>query len=181
IRGIQLQDFLSILSKLRADFGFIVFFRRLFLPEEPSGTPFIRVPSGEKRDVSLLARGVNSGGVFRKKISVHVGPEAALAVQRGLEDLLRWFRAQFSSVVACIDSANAVPVFPVCDTDSSLGVKLNAPPLSPIACLNKPFERGDAINALTDIDPADSPKIVTLAGSPPNAAIFLRTHSRAAI
>ena len=30
------------------------------------------------------------------------------------------------------------------------------------------------------IAPADSPKIVTLAGSPPKAAMFSRTHSSAA-
>jgi hypothetical protein len=33
----------------------------------------------------------------------------------------------------------------------------------------------------TLIAPADSPKIVTLLGSPPKAAMFSYTHSRAAI
>ena len=34
---------------------------------------------------------------------------------------------------------------------------------------------------LTEIAPADSPKIVTLPGSPPNAAMLSLTHSSAAI
>ena len=35
-----------------------------------------------------------------------------------------------------------------------------------------PFDSGDAICALTAIEPADSPAIVTFRGSPPNAAMF---------
>ena len=53
-------------------------------------------------------------------------------------------------------------------------------PLSPIARWNNPFASGEAINSLTENDPALSPKIVTFPGSPPNAAIFFFTHSRAA-
>ena len=44
-------------------------------------------------------------------------------------------------------------------------------PLSPIAPAIKFFERGDAINALTETEPADSPAMVIFLGSPPNAAI----------
>ena len=53
-------------------------------------------------------------------------------------------------------------------------------PLSPMARANRPSVNGDAINALTENDPADSPKIVTCAGSPPKAAMFSRTQRRAA-
>ena len=42
-------------------------------------------------------------------------------------------------------------------------------------------DKGDAIWALTATDPADSPAIVTFRGSPPNAAIFWRTQTSAAV
>ena len=42
------------------------------------------------------------------------------------------------------------------------------------------LESGDAMSALTEIDPADSPAMVTRAGSPPNAAMFCRTQRKAA-
>ena len=47
------------------------------------------------------------------------------------------------------------------------------PPLSPIAAWNRPRARGVAIMWLTLHEPADSPKIRTRDGSPPNAAMFL--------
>ena len=45
---------------------------------------------------------------------------------------------------------------------------------------NSPSARGRPSSVPTLIAPADSPKIVTLPGSPPKAAIFACTHSRAA-
>ena len=53
-------------------------------------------------------------------------------------------------------------------------------PLSPMAPAIRPFDSGDAISALTEIDPADSPAIVTFFGSPPNAAMLACTHRSAA-
>ena len=44
----------------------------------------------------------------------------------------------------------------------------------------KPFASGEIICALTENEPADSPAMVTRAGSPPNAAIFWFTHCSAA-
>ena len=38
------------------------------------------------------------------------------------------------------------------------------------------FDRGDTTCALTEIEPADSPAIVTRFGSPPNAAMFWLTQ-----
>jgi hypothetical protein len=55
-----------------------------------------------------------------------------------------------------------------------------AAPLSQMAPAIRSFESGDAISALTEIDPADSPAIVTRFGSPPNAAMFCCTHRSAA-
>lgn len=55
----------------------------------------------------------------------------------------------------------------------------NIDPLSPIAYLNNPFDKGEAICALTDIEPADCPAMVTLAGSPPKARMFFCTHTNA--
>ena len=53
-------------------------------------------------------------------------------------------------------------------------------PLSPMALWKSPFASGEAMSALTANDPADSPKIVTFAGSPPNAAMLSLTHRSAA-
>ena len=53
--------------------------------------------------------------------------------------------------------------------------------LSAMARWNRPRAAGVAISVVTEIAPADSPKIVTCPGSPPKAAMLSRTHSRAAI
>ena len=45
---------------------------------------------------------------------------------------------------------------------------------------NKPLASGEAIRALTEKEPADSPKMVTLSGSPPKSAMLLFTHVSAA-
>src|SRR5256885_2084418 len=54
-------------------------------------------------------------------------------------------------------------------------------PLSPIARRNNPLASGEAIRALTESDPADSPAMVTFSGSPPKAAIFCFTQRKPAI
>jgi hypothetical protein len=53
--------------------------------------------------------------------------------------------------------------------------------LSAITRRNNPFDSGDVISTLTSNDPPDSPKMVTLLGSPPNLAMLSRTHLSAAI
>ena len=55
------------------------------------------------------------------------------------------------------------------------------PPLCEIAPWNRPLARGDAHSMLTAMPPADSPKIVTRFGSPPNAATLREIHCRPAI
>lgn len=54
------------------------------------------------------------------------------------------------------------------------------PPLWMIAAEKSPFASGDATSEHTFWPPADSPKIVTRAGSPPNAFAFVFTHESAA-
>ena len=54
-------------------------------------------------------------------------------------------------------------------------------PLWPIARWKRPAASGVAMSVFTLQEPADSPKIVTRSGSPPNAAMLSRTHSSAAI
>ena len=61
-----------------------------------------------------------------------------------------------------------------------MGPRDRPPPDSTIALWNRPFAIGEIISALTDPPPADSPKIVTFAGSPPNAAALRFTHCSAA-
>src|SRR5512144_2421646 len=74
-------------------------------------------------------------------------------------------------------------LIPFCSA-SARGTADNVPrtdPLSPIAPAIRCFDNGEAIWVLTESDPADSPAIVTLFGSPPKAAIFRRTHRKAAL
>ena len=54
------------------------------------------------------------------------------------------------------------------------------PPLSPMAAWKRPRASGVAISWLTLHEPADSPKMVTRDGSPPNAAMLRCTQPRAA-
>src|SRR5271155_1776974 len=77
------------------------------------------------------------------------------------------------------DSANLTPALSASSRDFDTWFPQHAP-LSPIARRNSPLARGEATRALTDMEPADSPKTVTLCGSPPNAAMFFLTHSSAA-
>ena len=53
-------------------------------------------------------------------------------------------------------------------------------PLSPMALCTSPLASGETTSALTANEPADSPKIVTLPGSPPKAAMLSCTHWSAA-
>jgi hypothetical protein len=81
--------------------------------------------------------------------------------------------------VTPIDSAKADPAPSLSASDfnpSPSEPALKKAPLSPIAWWNSARDNGDAISALTANDPADSPKIVTFLGSPPNAAMFFCTH-----
>ena len=54
-----------------------------------------------------------------------------------------------------------------------------APPDCTIAWWNRPCAAGRPRSVPTLIPPADSPKMVTWSGSPPNAAMLSRTHSSA--
>ena len=76
--------------------------------------------------------------------------------------------------------AAAANLTPFCSASASgRGGRLAiAAPLSQIAPAIRFLESGEAISALTEIDPADSPAIVTRFGSPPNAAMFFCTHSQ---
>jgi hypothetical protein len=55
------------------------------------------------------------------------------------------------------------------------------PPDSTIALWKSPRASGEARRVFTEPPPADSPKIVTLPGSPPKAATLSFTQCRAAI
>ena len=50
------------------------------------------------------------------------------------------------------------------------------PPLSEMALWKRPAARGETIRALTFVEPADWPMIVTLPGSPPKFAMLFLTN-----
>ena len=64
--------------------------------------------------------------------------------------------------------------------DGDLLTGPNEPPLCEIAPWKSPLARGEAHSMLTAMPPADSPKIVTLFGSPPRAAMLRSIHRRPA-
>ena len=53
-------------------------------------------------------------------------------------------------------------------------------PLSPMSRAYRPFVKGEVMRTLISSAPADSPKMVTFRGSPPNRAMFCSTHFSAA-
>jgi hypothetical protein len=67
------------------------------------------------------------------------------------------------------DVATLAPAFSM-SANFAMGAKFA--PLSPMARWNSPLVSGDATRRFTLHDPADSPKIVTRFGSPPNCAMF---------
>ena len=80
--------------------------------------------------------------------------------------------------------ARVIKSKPLCSavsSDTGMNVGLIMAPLSPIAAANKFLDNGVAIWAKTEIDPADSPAMVTLDGSPPKAKMFLLTQRNAAV
>ena len=70
---------------------------------------------------------------------------------------------------------------PVASMSASIRAAAGAPPLSAMARWNNPLAAGETISSSTLAPPADSPKIVTCFGSPPNAAMLRCTHWSAAI
>jgi len=72
-----------------------------------------------------------------------------------------------------------MPAFSALSTDCM--AEPEPTPLSRMARLNSPVASGDATSTPTLIPPADSPKIVTRDGSPPNFAMLRFTHCSAAI
>ena len=58
---------------------------------------------------------------------------------------------------------------------------MNGVPLCAITRWNNPAASGESISVLQSTPPADSPKIVTFPGSPPNPATLACTHFNAAI
>ena len=68
--------------------------------------------------------------------------------------------------------ANWTPSASVSASGRAGSVRPMIAPLSPIAPAIRPFDSGEAICALTEAEPADSPAIVTRFGSPPKAAMF---------
>ena len=65
---------------------------------------------------------------------------------------------------------------PIFSASSRLTPLVKEEPLSPIAPDIKEDDSGEAICKLTAEEPADSPAIVILLGSPPKKCIFSLTH-----
>ena len=82
-----------------------------------------------------------------------------------------------ASEAALFVSPNVLPRCSASASGTAGNVGVIIAPLSPIAPAISPFASGEAMIALTDTDPADSPAIVTLDGSPPKEAMLLRTQT----
>jgi hypothetical protein len=84
-----------------------------------------------------------------------------------------------ASVGAPAASAKAAPFFSA-TLNGGGDIWPSKEPLSPMAPAIRPLACGLIICALTENEPADSPAMVTRAGSPPKAAMFFFTHCSAA-
>jgi len=97
-----------------------------------------------------------------------------------------WSGGSARSLSSAFGSSAAMPLAaakftPTCSTSANAGLRdAPSPPDSTTAFANRPCASGDVSNALTDMPPADSPMIVTLDASPPNAATLRLTHCSAA-
>ncbi len=80
---------------------------------------------------------------------------------------------------APMSAANFTPASSAC-TSGTARIVESTDPLSPMAPAIRFLESGEAICALTDAEPADSPATVTRRGSPPKAAMLSRTQRSAA-
>ena len=77
-------------------------------------------------------------------------------------------------------AASASPAPSPCSSATARIGSPNGLPLMPTTFVNRPRAAGLACSNATAVDPADWPTIVTLAGSPPNAAMLRCTHCRPA-
>ena len=148
---------------------------------------FVGVPAGEERDVGLLAGGVDArgrsrGGSSRRCRGRSAGRRCGLG-GGGFDDVVGGELAEVGELGGAEGGwANATSRFSrLRETERRDRCRRWLPPLSPMALAKRPRARGEAIWALTEKEPADSPKMVMLVGSPPKAAMLRLTQARAAV
>jgi hypothetical protein len=137
--------------------------------------------------MGLVAGGVDVGDGVGEEVAVEVGPEARWGWRGlrgcGVEDVVGGELAE-AGEGGGVEGGLGEGDVALLDGFARRGGETwagEAPPLSPIALAKRPRARGEAIWALTEMEPADSPKMVTLSGSPPKAAMFFWTQARAAV
>src|SRR6266481_2693903 len=81
-------------------------------------------------------------------------------------------QATVAVLVESLQPSAATIAAPCCSAPLRVGSGEAHGPLSVMACRNSPVALGEKILEQTLMPPADSPKIVTLLGSPPKAEIF---------
>ena len=105
---------------------------------------------------------------------------AAMASLTAAWAAISFSRSSSARLAAVASAPSARPSSPVTSAASCGSAAAWAEPLCAMTPPNRPRARGMPSSVVTLMPPADSPKIVTLAGSPPNAAMLSRTHSSAA-
>ena len=154
---------------------------RLHRRQRDAGSDFVGVPARQQRHGVLLAGRVDLRRRLRQHVAVDVRREP-LALERRLQHLVGRLRAQRRQIGRAEPGGELRPCLlgghrPRC---SAAAAQRKNAPLSPIARWISPLASGDTTSALTANEPADSPKIVTLPGSPPKAAMLSCTHCSAA-
>jgi hypothetical protein len=115
------------------------------------------------------ARAEDREAVRRQEVPVDVRPEIGRSVlERRVEERLGRHRPEGLDRGLAHLGAKLAPEASASARDFRRPKGAKNAPLSPIARLKRPLARGEAMSALTENEPADSPKIVTLSGSPPN-------------
>ena len=136
--------------------------------------------------MGLVAGGVDFGDGLGEEVAVDDGAEAGRR-RRGFgagggEDGVGGELAEVGDGGGVESSFGEVSVFllGLREGGDRGGREWKAPPLSPMALAMRSFDSGEAMRELTEKEPADSPKTVTLLGSPPKAAMLRWTQARAA-
>ena len=183
VRGrVDLQDRVGAAPNCCAGLRDEALRRRPSFASDDAGPDLVRVPAREQRHAGLLAGRVDGVRVSRQDVAVDVGENQGCTLSADCRISSAVFSRRAASESAPTDAAHFEPVASLAAEGRRLAALLGPgrrrSRRSPGG--RGPRASGEAIRALTANEPADSPKIVTLPGSPPKAAMLSCTHRSAA-
>src|SRR6185503_5101060 len=151
-----------------------------------STTPVItgtlwKLPLAKAVDVDVARNFPSTIGSHAGRLPAPLRGGGSAPTRVALAGRLRKQAAICASVPALLQFHGAVNAVPAASDCASVACSLLNPPLCGAALANRPADIGEAIWLNTERPPAEPPVRVTLAGSPPNAAMFCLTQASAAL